>query len=62
MKSMDEVREFARAVGIQSVDKFIDMEDLVRTIQLAEGSDDCFRRDPECAEKQCLWYEECLNA
>ena len=62
MKSMDEIREFAKVFGIQSVDKFDDMEYLVRTIQLAEGNFDCFRRESECAEKQYLWYEECLEA
>ncbi len=57
--TMDEIREFARALDIQSVSVFDNKEDLIRTIQLAEGSSDCFGRVRDCAETNCAWYEDC---
>ncbi len=57
--TMDEIREFARALEIQSVSVFDNKEDLIRTIQLAEGHSDCFGRMPDCSETSCTWYEDC---
>jgi len=59
---MEEIREFAKTLGIQSVAKFKKKEDLIRTIQLAEGNDDCFKRDLDydCQKDNCLWYDDCL--
>lgn len=58
---MDEIREFAKALGIQSVSKYKKKEDLIHTIQLAEGNHDCFRRIPDCALEKCAWYEDCVE-
>ncbi len=59
---MDEIREFAKALGIQSVSKFTNKEDLIRTIQLSEGNQDCFKRIPGCTEKTCTWYVDCIES
>ncbi len=59
--TMDELREFATALGIQSVNKFENKEDLVRTIQLAEGYNDCFRRSKDCPDEKCAWYDDCIK-
>jgi hypothetical protein len=59
--TMDEIREFAKALDIQSVNKFESKEDLIRTIQLAEGNTDCFRRIPDCANERCAWYDDCIK-
>ncbi len=59
---MDEVREFAKALGIQSVSKFTDKGDLIRTIQLSEDNRDCFKRIPDCTEKTCTWYADCIES
>ncbi len=58
---MDEIRVFARGLGIQSADKYFRKEDLVRTIQLASGREDCFASCNECPhpEKKCEWEREC---
>lgn len=58
---MDEIREFAKALGIQSVSKYKKKEDLIHTIQLAEGNQDCFRRIPDCTLGKCAWYEDCVE-
>jgi hypothetical protein len=61
-KSMtfDELREFAAALNIQSVGKFKEKKDLIRTIQLAEGNVDCFLKIPNCQNKKCAWFEDCI--
>ncbi|MDH5542974.1 MAG: Rho termination factor N-terminal domain-containing protein [Nitrospinota bacterium] len=61
---MEEIREFAKTLGIQSVSKFTKKDDLIRTIQLAEGNEDCFRRDVgyNCQRTNCLWYVDCVKA
>ena len=59
--TMDELREFAKALGIQSVHKYENKEDLVRTIQLAEGYGDCFRRIHDCTNEKCAWFDDCIR-
>jgi hypothetical protein len=59
--TMDEIREFAKALGIQSSGKFENKEDLIRTIQLAEGYTDCFRRIHDCTLEKCAWYDDCIR-
>jgi hypothetical protein len=58
--TLDELREFAAAMNIQSVSKFKKKKDLIRTIQLEEGNNDCYLRIPECQNKKCAWYEDCV--
>jgi hypothetical protein len=59
---MDEIREIAKALGIQSLHKFKKKEDLIRTIQLAEGYSDCFRRWPDCKNEKCAWFDDCIKS
>ncbi len=59
--TMDEIREIARALGIQSVQKFERKDDLIHTIQLAEGYTDCFRRIPDCTNEKCSWFDDCIR-
>jgi len=58
---MDEIREFARALGIQSAEKFENKEDLIHTIQFAEGYNDCFRRIHDCTNEKCAWFDDCIR-
>lgn len=59
--TMDEIREIATAVGIQSVNKFKNKGDLVQTIQLEEGNQDCYGQIPDCDLKTCRWREDCME-
>ncbi len=59
--TIEEIREIAKALGIQSVNKFENVEDLIRTIQLAEGYSDCYLRIPDCANQKCAWFDGCIN-
>lgn len=59
--TMEEIREYAKALGISSVSKFKKKEDLIHTIQLAEGNTDCFYKIPDCALNNCKWHEDCVN-
>jgi len=60
--TLDEIREFAKALGIQSAHKFENLEDLIRTIQLAEGNTDCFRRIHDCTNEKCAWFDDCMRS
>jgi hypothetical protein len=57
--SLTEIREYAKSVGIFSAHKYQNMEDLIRTIQVAEGNYDCFKRAPDCKDSDCRWLEDC---
>lgn len=60
--NMTEIREIAKALDIQSVHKFENKEDLIRTIQLAEGYSDCFRRGHnDCTNHKCAWFDDCVT-
>lgn len=59
--TLDEIREIAKAMGIQSVQKYEKKEDLIWTIQLAEGFTDCYLRIPDCANEKCLWFDNCIR-
>ena len=59
--SMEEIKEYAKALGINSLSKYKNKEDLIHTIQLAEGYTDCFRKIPDCAVSRCKWHEDCLG-
>jgi hypothetical protein len=41
---------------------FLDLTNLIRSIQRAEGNVDCFRRAEEyCDEMDCSWRRYCLQ-
>jgi hypothetical protein len=57
--TIEEVREFAGVHGILSLEKFENKEDLIKTIQLAMGRNDCFGEEERCQNGYCEWKEEC---
>jgi hypothetical protein len=57
---MKEIMDYAKGLGILSATKHKNKEDLVRTIQVAEGNYDCFKRVSDCQERSCRWFEDCL--
>jgi hypothetical protein len=57
--TMDEVREFAQAQGILSLHKFSNKIDLIKTIQLSMGREECFGEDCIFNNKWCEWKDEC---
>lgn len=40
---------------------FIDITELVRSIQRSEGNPDCFRRKTSCDQLDCVWRSLCLE-
>ena len=59
--TMDEIREFAQMLGVLSVYKFNGKRELIRTIQLANGEEDCFFRGMPCGNERCMWHGECQS-
>jgi len=59
--NLEELREFASAVGVLCVHHFDERDTLIRTIQLEIGTDDCFNSPEGCPDpkRQCLWEAEC---
>ena len=42
---------------------YVDLVNLVRSIQRAEGNSDCYRRDrQQCDRMSCAWRAHCLKA
>lgn len=39
----------------------LDFTELIRSIQRAEGNEDCFRKRRVCQEMGCSWRPYCLN-
>ena len=42
-------------------ENFLDLPNLVRSIQRAEGNIDCFQRLDSCEETSCCWRPYCLD-
>jgi len=40
---------------------FLDLTELIRSIQRAEGNPDCFSRIPYCNRMDCVWHAYCLG-
>ncbi len=49
----------AKGLGIKNAAK-LRKEELIHTIQLAEGHDDCYGRIPDCGQNDCLFRSDCL--
>jgi len=59
-KGMSEEQNVPREPG--AIRNFVDITALIRSIQLAEGNRDCFRRAEEyCDQTGCSWYRYCLE-
>jgi hypothetical protein len=61
-----EMREIAKLIGIGMAEKFTSKKDIIATIQLAMGFDDCFTLETpgKCAklQGQCMWEEDCQSS
>ncbi len=57
-----EIRKIAEKMSIKPGN--MSKEELVRTIQTAEGNFPCYAtsRAHQCDRADCLWREDCLNA
>ncbi len=57
---LEEIRSIARSHGISP--EQMDITELVRAIQRAEGNSTCFATDPErkCDQLNCLWRSDCF--
>jgi len=59
----DEILQRAQAMGMTALEEMSKGE-IIRAIQLAEGSRDCFGNfwRFDCLEIDCCWREDCLTA
>lgn len=59
---IDEIRQRGQAMGMSGLEG-LSKGDLIRSIQLAEGSRDCFGNfwRFDCLEFDCCWREDCLT-
>ena len=57
---VDEIRTTAKEMGIKVAR--MKKADLIRSIQIAEGNNDCYGKavDNRCDQTACLWREDCL--
>ena len=53
-----EIREKARVLNVKNYSR-MRKDELIRSIQLAEGNSDCFKRIPDCGQMDCCWREDC---
>ncbi len=60
---IEELQEYAMTLGILSAEKFTDTKELIHTIQLADGREDCFCSTAGChsTKYRCEWESECCN-
>jgi hypothetical protein len=61
MTKMADIRKIARQKGINSWK--LNKTELIRTVQRAEGYDNCFATPhvSTCDQLNCLWREDCVN-
>lgn len=59
---MQEIRNIAKERGLK-VSSRINKKELIRSIQRAEGNEDCFGIEHVkiCDQTNCLWREDCLS-
>jgi len=49
--------------ALNSQSNYVDLVNLVRSIQRAEGNVDCYRRGRrQCGRMDCVWRDHCLKA
>ncbi|MGD0842972.1 MAG: SAP domain-containing protein [Geobacteraceae bacterium] len=56
---LEEIKEIAKQYNIKTAKA--KKSDLVRTIQQAEGNEQCFDsgKAAQCGQEKCLWRDEC---
>ena len=59
--TIEELREYAAALGINSVSKFRGKKELILTIRLTEGFDECFYSASSCVMNKCKWFADCRD-
>ena len=51
-----QIRQKAKEMGVQQKGK---KQEIIRSIQMAEGNEPCFDTKPNCAQMDCCWREDC---
>ena len=59
MVTVKELKVQARDLGVKGYYK-LRKEELIWSIQKAEGNEACFHRIPDCAQQDCAWRQDCL--
>ncbi len=59
--TVKDAREKARGLKIKNYAR-MSKEQLIWSIQKAEGNADCFKRIESCGVLDCCWREECQTA
>jgi len=54
-----DIRVIAKNMGIDPKKK--NKADLIRSIQIKEGNEPCFRTGTSCNQTNCLWRSDCLK-
>ena len=59
--NMQEIRGIAKDLGIKT--SRVKKQNLIQTIQLAEGNFNCFASatNGECDQMNCIWREDCFS-
>lgn len=59
--NLKDVKEIAKQKGIKAGK--MKKEEIIRSIQKAEGNFDCFGTavSGECSQDDCLWREDCMQ-
>ncbi|MEW6108336.1 MAG: Rho termination factor N-terminal domain-containing protein [Nitrospirota bacterium] len=59
--NLKEIKEIAKRNGIKTVK--MKKDEIIRSIQRAEGNFDCFGTavSGECSQVDCLWRSDCLS-
>lgn len=60
--NLDQVRGIARSIGITPGK--LRKQDLIKSIQRAEGNFDCFAsaKNSECDQLDCIWRDDCFGS
>ncbi len=58
---LQEIKEIAKRNGIKAGK--MNKTELIRTVQRAEGNNDCFATSyvSDCNQINCLWREDCMK-
>lgn len=59
--NMKDIKKIAKNVGIKNLN--LKKDELIRSIQRAEGNIDCFGTpaSERCSQASCLWKEDCMD-
>lgn len=59
--NMKDIKKIAKKAGIKELN--MKKDDLIRSIQRAEGNIDCFGTPSaeRCSQADCLWREDCMS-